>query len=438
MAEKSFGAKKIKLDGSGTPTIQSPGTLNLNAVTVGVSTNLTAGGTVTAATFSGSGASLTNLPGANLTGTVNVARLGSGASNTKFLRGDNTWQTVSTSGTPEGTAILSTGESGGTKFLREDGDGTCSWQTVSASAEGISTNANFSSNGGTNTGLSSAGTLIFGTSIGQKFGYWNWGSNQNVYLRTSNSSSYNYGTLKIRSDRGQTGGAQPIYASDSGASIMMAQYDGDVMLCSQTGNFNIGESTGGSTNTGWHFDVSGMAKCCVDSGSSNPNCKMYRQATGDAIQFIDRASSSDVEIGSITIDVSSNSTAYNTSSDYRIKENVVNITGALAKINQLRPVNFNFIGKSVKLDGFLAHEVQAIVPYAVTGDKDAVKTVKDGDLSNDGSESDYVRIAALSTKEVPSLQQMDNSKLIGLLTAAVQELSAKNDALEARIAALES
>ena len=70
MAEKSFGAKKIKLDGSGTPTIQSPGTLNLNAVTVGVSTNLTAGGTVTAATFSGSGASLTNLPAANLTGTL--------------------------------------------------------------------------------------------------------------------------------------------------------------------------------------------------------------------------------------------------------------------------------------------------------------------------------------------------------------------------------
>ena len=92
----------------------------------------------------------------------------------------------------------------------------------------------------------------------------------------------------------------------------------------------------------------------------------------------------------------------------------------------------------MKLDGFLAHEVQAIVPYAVTGDKDAVKTVKDGDLSNDGSESDYVRIAALPTKEVPSLQQMDNSKLIGLLTASVQELSAKNDALEARIAALES
>ena len=502
MAEKSFGAKKIKLDGSGTPTIQSPGTLNLNAVTVGVSTNLTAGGNITATAFYGDGSNLTGISGGNATNAnkVNIQETNSGTRQVVFCAQNGTGNQdlyIDTNDDhlkydPNAGRLYSvnyTGGTGGTggsglshfssttisrdgmtvganqsasapdylssNYVRIDahtgnlkstgictathfyGDGS-NLTGVSASAEGISTNANFSTNGGTNTGLSSAGTLVFGTSIGQKFGYWNWGSNQNVYLRTSNSSSYNYGTLKIRSDRGQTGGAQPIYASDSGASIMMAQYDGDVMLCSQTGNFNIGESTGGSTNAGWYFDVTGQAKCCVDSGSSNPNCKMYRQATGDAIQFIDRAGSSDVEIGSITMNVSSNATAYNTTSDYRIKENVVNITGALAKINQLRPVNFNFIGKSEKLDGFLAHEVQAIVPYAVTGDKDAVKTVKDGDLSNDGGKSDYDRIDALSTKEVPSLQQMDNSKLIGLLTAAVQELSAKNDALESRIAALES
>ena len=65
---------------------------------------------------------------------------GDGSSNGKFLRSNNgadpTWETVST--TPEGTAILSTGESGATKFLREDGDGSCSWQTVqAATAEGV-------------------------------------------------------------------------------------------------------------------------------------------------------------------------------------------------------------------------------------------------------------------------------------------------------------
>jgi len=87
-------------------------------------------GLLTSTGFSGAGTSLTALNASNLSsGTVAAARLGSGSSvTTKFLRGDNTWQTISA--TPEGTAILSTGESGGTKFLREDGDGTCSWQTV--------------------------------------------------------------------------------------------------------------------------------------------------------------------------------------------------------------------------------------------------------------------------------------------------------------------
>ena len=143
-------------------------------------------------------------------------------------------------------------------------------------------------------------------------------------------------------------------------------------------------------------------------------------------------------IGSIALDIGAQTTTYNTTSDYRMKENVVGITSALDKINQLRPVNFNMIGKTKKLDGFIAHEVQAVIPYAVRGEKDAVKTVKDGDLSNDGSKEDAERIAALPTKEVPDLQQLDKSKLITLLTASVQELSAKNDALETRVKELES
>ena len=92
-------------------------------------------------------ADLSTLNASNLSsGTVNVARLGSGSSvTTKFLRGDNTWQTISA--TPEGTAILSTGESGGTKFLREDGDGTCSWQTAITSPAGSDREFQINNNG---------------------------------------------------------------------------------------------------------------------------------------------------------------------------------------------------------------------------------------------------------------------------------------------------
>tara|TARA_B100000700_G_scaffold192719_1_gene212235 strand:- start:699 stop:7520 length:6822 start_codon:yes stop_codon:yes gene_type:complete len=104
-------------------------------------------GLLTSTGFSGVGTSLTDLDADNISaGTVDAARLGSGSSiTTKFLRGDNTWQTISA--TPEGTAILSTGESGGTKFLREDGDGTCSWQTATTSAAGSNTQVQYNSSG---------------------------------------------------------------------------------------------------------------------------------------------------------------------------------------------------------------------------------------------------------------------------------------------------
>ena len=77
------------------------------------------------------------------------------------------------------------------------------------------------------------------------------------------------------------------------------------------------------------------------------------------------------EVGSIS--TTSTATSYNTSSDYRLKENVVDLTGALDRVDQLEPKRFNFIAdEDTTVDGFLAHEVQDIVPEAVTGEKDAV------------------------------------------------------------------
>jgi hypothetical protein len=108
--------------------------------------------------------------------------------------------------------------------------------------------------------------------------------------------------------------------------------------------------------------------------------------------------------------------AFNTSSDYRLKENVVAMTGATDRLKQLNPSRFNFIADAdTTVDGFLAHEVQAVVPEAITGTKDAVDA--------DGN---------------PVYQGIDQSKLVPLLTAALQEALTKIDALEARITALES
>ena len=118
-------------------------------------------------------------------------------------------------------------------------------------------------------------------------------------------------------------------------------------------------------------------------------------------------------VGGIVTDGSS--TSYSTSSDYRLKENVVGVTGASARVQQLNPVRFNFIADpDTTVDGFLAHEVQDVVPEAITGTKDAV-----------------------DAKGNPEYQGIDQSKLVPLLTAALQEALGKIETLEARVAALE-
>ena len=117
-----------------------------------------------------------------------------------------------------------------------------------------------------------------------------------------------------------------------------------------------------------------------------------------------------------TIQTTSSTTAYYTSSDYRLKENVTPVTDGITRLQQLKPSRFNFIADvGTTVDGFLAHEVQDIVPEAITGEKDAV--------DEDGN---------------PVYQGIDQSKLVPLLTAALQEAIAKIETLEAKVAALEA
>ena len=114
-------------------------------------------------------------------------------------------------------------------------------------------------------------------------------------------------------------------------------------------------------------------------------------------------------VGSILTDDSS--TTYNTISDYRLKENIVPISDAIARLKQLKPSRFNFIVNPNKIvDGFIAHEVQDIVPESVSGNKD--------DVDSDGN---------------PIHQGIDQSKLIPLLTAALQEAILRIEQLESRL-----
>ena len=129
------------------------------------------------------------------------------------------------------------------------------------------------------------------------------------------------------------------------------------------------------------------------------------------------------EVGSIKF--TSSATTFNTSSDYRLKENIVDLTGAIDRVKTIPVHRFNFkVDPGNTVDGFIAHEVSPIVPEAVTGTKDEVENVydKDGNVE--------------STK--PVYQAIDQSKLVPLLTAALQEAIAEIETLKTKVAALES
>jgi len=142
----------------------------------------------------------------------------------------------------------------------------------------------------------------------------------------------------------------------------------------------------------------------------NGQISLRRGTGGDVIFFIN--SDNGNEVGKIT--VQSSSTVYATSSDHRLKENVVTDWDATTRLKQLKPSRFNFkADKDTTVDGFLAHEVSGVVSEAIVGTKDEVD--KDGN---------------------PVYQGIDQSKLVPLLTKSLQEALARIDTLEAEVAKL--
>jgi len=158
-----------------------------------------------------------------------------------------------------------------------------------------------------------------------------------------------------------------------------------------------------------------------------------------------------------TISTSGSATSYNTSSDYRLKEDDVPMTGATERVKALRPVNFAWKADGSRVDGFFAHELAEVVPEAASGTKDAmmdeeyeitpavyedvttpaVEAVLDEDgmviteAVEESTESVLVTEAVMATRSVPDYQGIDQSKLVPLLTATIQELIARIEALEA-------
>ena len=152
-----------------------------------------------------------------------------------------------------------------------------------------------------------------------------------------------------------------------------------------------------------------------DAGASSAAVACINNVTSGSVRLVDFfRGTSTTRIGYISAN-GSNVVTYNTGSDYRLKTDVQPITGASERVQALNPVNFEWIVSGERTDGFIAHEAATVVPEAVTGEKDAVDA--------DGN---------------PDYQGIDQSKIVPLLTAALQEALTKIDSLEARIAALEA
>ena len=138
---------------------------------------------------------------------------------------------------------------------------------------------------------------------------------------------------------------------------------------------------------------------------------------------------SGTEKGSIKI--TDSATSFNTSSDYRLKENNVAISDGITRLKQLKPYRFNWKGETAIVDGFFAHEAQTVVPESVTGTKDEVKNVYPETTTAENPTPDPIGTE-------PEYQQMDHSKLVPLLTAALQEAITEIETLKTKVAALES
>ena len=199
-------------------------------------------------------------------------------------------------------------------------------------------------------------------------------------------------------------GVGPPSITDNGNATAMTIDSSENILIGQTATIGPGQ---GNNNDGHSFQSNGKA---YHAAGNNVALHLTRRNNGDLVSF--RTTNNGTEVG--TIVVTSNATQFNTSSDYCLKTDAQPMTGASARVQALKPVNFEWISDGTRTDGFIAHEAQAVVPEAVAGTKDAV--------DSDGN---------------PHHQGIDQSKIVPLLTAALQEALTEIAGLKARVAALE-
>ena len=241
------------------------------------------------------------------------------------------------------------------------------------------------------------------------------------YIHSGKATSYFQGDGVHEWSVAPSGTADAVMATTT---VMSIDNGGNIIMGNGSGTF--GDPSEGSLH--------------IRAGGGGPyviNCR--NKDTGGGANMIRFTDGSGDVCGAINSNATSNTTSYSTTSDYRAKENVTPMTNASERLMQLKPSNFNFITDPETLwDGFLAHEAQAVVPESVVGTKDAMRDEEyeispaiEATFDDEGEELTAAVDAVMGTRSVPDMQGIDQSKLVPLLTAALQEALARIEALEA-------
>jgi len=216
-----------------------------------------------------------------------------------------------------------------------------------------------------------------------------------LFLRTGDN--LDTGSPTVNSEIVLTDGNNIVFKNNASTERMRIDSSGNLKVATTLTPAQLVDGTSGE---GLGYQAGDFLGICRDGGAVMHLNRLT--STGEIVTFRKDATN----VGNISVTASA--TSYNTSSDHRLKENVTADWDATTRLKQLNPVRFNFIADAdTTVDGFLAHEVQSVVPEAITGTHNEV--------DDDGN---------------PVYQGIDQSKLVPLLVKTIQELEARITALE--------
>jgi hypothetical protein len=345
------------------------------------------------------------------------------------INGSGTVTGISVGGLPDG--VVDSGTVAADVATQAELDAKVSSITDNGNANAITIDSNENVGIGASVGESSQGSNSQALFVGPYSALINSGAYEscnlveNAYIGTAASDTWKYRETSEAARHEMRAGYHYLKVGVSGsADADITWVDGIVIKPNGGGGAS---TTDISMGAAWSGD--GGGKTDFQTGANNGVlCRMSSSTTGSnqRMWFVN----SNGLVGSVSTNGSA--TVFATSSDYRLKENVNYDWDATTKIKQLKPARFNFIADDTTvIDGFIAHEVQEVVPEAVTGTKDEMRdeeyevtpAVMDGEI--------VVTPAVMGTRSVPYYQGIDQAKLVPLLVKTIQELEARITALEA-------